>query len=435
MQKIAILNSDESLNHKILSFCNDLGSDFEPVFLRSETKCLEYLNYELPEISVLNFMDTNINMDSVLERIKSDPWLHYGGIIAICDNKAEIKLLKEEKNINIISIIQKVRFDFIFPRTIRIVKQNRQILFQRHIQNQFFQNISGAFIIDNDPFDVVTYAHLVSNYLYNSNYIDHEGRVGLHLALQELLMNAIEHGNCRIDNEEKNKWLNEDRDIFDLIRQKNSDPKIREKKVYFEYSITAEESTFTITDEGEGFDWKKTLNRLDEEEVPMLNRCGRGIRMSMIYVKDLKYNDKGNEVSFILQHQKLKSNVVPGAFFEQEEIIFHDDEIICHEGEESNFLYYIVSGKLNILYNDKIVAYLTPADIFLGEMSFLLNNKRSATVKSDGTSKLLKISKQDFLNAIKKNPHYGIFLARLLAQRIDRLNQLSAGVKTKGSGS
>jgi CRP-like cAMP-binding protein len=67
--------------------------------------------------------------------------------------------------------------------------------------------------------------------------------------------------------------------------------------------------------------------------------------------------------------------------------------------------------------------------MFLGEMSFLLNDRRSATVISRGESSLIRISKNSFVNAIKENPHYGIFLARLLAQRLSKLNARIAGMK------
>ena len=74
---------------------------------------------------------------------------------------------------------------------------------------------------------------------------------------------------------------------------------------------------------------------------------------------------------------------------------------------------------------------LTPDDLFMGEMSFLLSNRRSATVVAKGTCTLIKISKQDFVNLIKENPHYGIFLARLLAQRLARLNARTAKLNTE----
>ena len=66
--------------------------------------------------------------------------------------------------------------------------------------------------------------------------------------------------------------------------------------------------------------------------------------------------------------------------------------------------------------------------MFLGEMSFLLNNRRSATVKACGKCRLLRISKKEFLMVMKRKPHYSIFLARLLAQRLHRLNKLTGSV-------
>mgnify|MGYP006286731463 CR=1 FL=1 len=56
-------------------------------------------------------------------------------------------------------------------------------------------------------------------------------------------------------------------------------------------------------------------------------------------------------------------------------------------------------------------------------MSFLLGNRRSATVVSRGGSELVRVTKNAFVNGIQRQPHYGIFLARLLAQRLSRLNK------------
>jgi CRP-like cAMP-binding protein len=48
-----------------------------------------------------------------------------------------------------------------------------------------------------------------------------------------------------------------------------------------------------------------------------------------------------------------------------------------------------------------------------------------------GPCTLIRISKQDFVNLIKTSPHYGIFLARLLAQRLARLNARTARLNTE----
>jgi CRP-like cAMP-binding protein len=120
-----------------------------------------------------------------------------------------------------------------------------------------------------------------------------------------------------------------------------------------------------------------------------------------------------------------EGKVVPKVFTDQEEVVFTDGDIVFTQGEKSSYLYYIVSGEFEIIANGKRVSILTPEDIFLGEMSFLLDNRRSATVKSMGRGVLIKISKEAFINSIKERPHYGIFLARLLAQRLVKLHKVT----------
>ena len=102
--------------------------------------------------------------------------------------------------------------------------------------------------------------------------------------------------------------------------------------------------------------------------------------------------------------------------------MFKDKETVFREGEESNYLYYIVAGSFEIYTGGKMVSRLNVDDMFLGEMSFLLNDRRSATVVARGRSVLMPIQKKTFVDVIKEKPHYGIFLARLLAQRLTRLN-------------
>ena len=43
-------------------------------------------------------------------------------------------------------------------------------------------------------------------------------------------------------------------------------------------------------------------------------------------------------------------------------------------------------------------------------------------------SKLIRIPKVSFLNLIRKNPHYGIFLSKLLAQRLVRQTHRSVSL-------
>jgi anti-sigma regulatory factor (Ser/Thr protein kinase) len=427
MRKLPVFSTDAELNTRVSTICQKFYNRFSPVFFDNEKEALEFIKYELPEVNIINFSDRKLDGFSLLASIKSDPWLHYGGIIGVHAGKDEAKLSKEMPDSNILSLIPRSHFVRNFIRLLKILIQNRQIVFHRELQSFLLKEISGSLVMDNDPFNAGAYANLITNYLYNSNYINKDMKERLHLAIFEMLLNAIEHGNCRISYEEKSQWLEAGNDILDLIREKCRDPEVRGRRVNFTYRITPQRSYYVIRDQGEGFDWKSRIQ--PEEGRVNLSSHGHGIRMTDHYMQNLQYNERGNKVSFELPHENLESNIIPGIFEGQEEAVFNDKEYVFKEGEESNFLYYIVSGKLDVYSGDKYLTTLTPADIFLGEMSFLLNNRRSANVLAKGKTVLIRISKNSFVNLIKDNPHYGIFLARLLAGRLSKLNSYVARLK------
>ncbi len=428
MRKMPVISTDLELNGVIKRITDKFPEQFEPVFIDSENEALEYLKYELPEMTLINLSDFSIDSAKIVESIKADPWLHYGGIIGVHLRKDAQKAEELMKNSNIISLIPRAEMIWGFFRVLKIVFQNRHFLFHRDLQKDLLRTISGNFVMENDPFVIRTYINLVTNYLFNSGYLNHENRDRLHVALFEMLMNAVEHGNCNISYDEKTRWLNSGNDALDLIREKLKDPVISRRKVYFSYRIGTDMSSFSIRDDGPGFDWRSTF--ADAEGVN-LEMHGHGIKMTRYYVRNLRYNDCGNEVSFDMPHQEGGTDVVPGLFANRDEIVFENGDVVVSEGEESNYLYYIASGTLNILSGGRQISTLSPEDIFLGEMAFLLNNKRSATVVSRGRSVLLRISKIEFMNVVKEKPHYGILLARLIAQRLAKLNAHVAAIEGK----
>ncbi|MBX7057675.1 MAG: cyclic nucleotide-binding domain-containing protein [Leptospirales bacterium] len=418
MRNIAVLCNDEQLNAEIAAACQEFDDEFSPVFLAAVDSFVQYLNYELPEIDIVYFGAAGVDVSTALDAVKNDPWLHFGGSIVIYDEASEHDLLERFRGVNIIALIHRDRVSLYLPRALSVLYLNRSILFQRDLHALLQANLEGAFVMNNDPFDAATYSNLLSNFLYNSNLLSLEGKYDFNTALTELLYNAIEHGNCGITFEEKREFLAGNSDIVRLIREKNQAPEVGRRKVRLNYRISPERSSFAIQDEGAGFDWRSRYGR--EENTEELH--GRGIMIARHYLKELRYNEKGNEVYFEIGHLENESNAVPRVFSQTAVEEYQDGEIVFRQGDSSSHIYYIVAGRFDIFANDRKVSTLTPADIFLGEMSFLLNNRRSATVVAAGGGSLIKLSKEAFINAIKREPHYGIFLARLLAQRLQQLH-------------
>lgn len=394
--------------------CKKYASYFDFDICSDTDEIIKYINYELPEIKVIDFTSTRIDSRQILESISADPWLHNGGIIAVVADMEERKEIEEQKNANILIVQTKRQFADNFSRLLHILWLNQQFLFSRGMQGQLGTSESGSFICGNDPIDIQVYTSFLLNYLYSSNRIDTDIRRKLHTVLMELLFNALEHGNCGISYEEKTEWLEKGNDILALIKQKAQLDENKKKHIYISYEISGVKAEFSIRDEGAGFDWR---SRVKKEVTPGMH--GMGIHISENLVSDMTYNEKGNEVRFFVSLAgKGAANTVPLIMSPYQAVDYADKETVCLQNERTNNLFFIVSGKYAVYSGRKLVSILTPNDLFIGEMSFLLNDRRSATILSVGNGKLIKIPKEAFLNLLRKNPHYGIFLSKLLAQRL-----------------
>lgn len=428
MKKILVSSCNKEVLDAVRNGCRQYSDCLAPIFCSDTEDALSLIDYELPEIKVLDFASEEIDCNRILASIHADPWLHNGGIIAIVNNAKEAEEIENKKDPNIL-IVQTV-YTFIqnFERLLKVLWGNQQFLFTRGMQYRMGSDEKGSFVCDNNPLDIRLYAGFLVNYLYCCNRISDDGRYALQTTLMELLTNALEHGNCGISYSEKNDFLMTGGNILDLINERSCLPQNINKKIHISYLIAKEKSTFTITDQGEGFDWKSQI----ASDRPSDDRAhGRGINLSTSLVSDLRYNKKGNEVSFDILNIQNTANTVPGIMAPFKLIEYKRHEIVCRQNEPTTDLYFIVSGRYGVYANGKLISVLTPNDMFIGEMAFLLNDRRSATIMSADQGKLIRIPKVSFVNLIRKNPHYGIFLSKLLAQRVLRQNQKTLELSAK----
>jgi anti-sigma regulatory factor (Ser/Thr protein kinase)/PAS domain-containing protein len=159
-------------------------------------------------------------------------------------------------------------------------------------------------------FDSEKQKYVIGNYLTTAEDISHRITRNLkkyipdreinvlRIALLEVLINAIEHGNLRISFEEKSEAIMRE-EYFDLIARRQNDPDNSEKGVSITYSVDPERVVYIISDEGEGFDhgdyMEKAVKKANSDMLPH----GRGIAMTTNCFDHVKYNSKGNQVMLI----------------------------------------------------------------------------------------------------------------------------------------
>lgn len=111
--------------------------------------------------------------------------------------------------------------------------------------------------------------------------------------LSDLMVNAVEHGNLGVTYQEKSllKW---EGDWEAEIRRRLALPQFCDRFATVRVERTADSVAFTITDQGDGFEWNKFLS-FDPDRA--FDPNGRGIAMAkMMSFSALDYQGRGNIV-------------------------------------------------------------------------------------------------------------------------------------------
>ncbi len=119
----------------------------------------------------------------------------------------------------------------------------------------------------------------------------------IRLAFREMIINAIEHGNLAISFEEKTVEMNNG-NYLTYLNERQKDPRFSGRTIIVEYHVDLEKIEYSITDEGDGFDYIKYLSRNSEADGEILEH-GRGISLAKNIFDEIKYNESGNRVTML----------------------------------------------------------------------------------------------------------------------------------------
>lgn len=113
-------------------------------------------------------------------------------------------------------------------------------------------------------------------------------------SVYEALINAIEHGNLELNASHRELPSVEYRRLFE---QRGLQAPYRTRHVYFTSKLTRSSAMFMVRDQGPGFDPSKLPDPTDPENVGRVN--GRGLFLIRTFMDDVRFNDRGNEITMI----------------------------------------------------------------------------------------------------------------------------------------
>ncbi|MCP5103048.1 MAG: SpoIIE family protein phosphatase [bacterium] len=137
------------------------------------------------------------------------------------------------------------------------------------------------------------------------------------IGLQEVLINAIEHGNLDITNKEKSELLDKG-DYNKILKERILLPEYRDKFVDIRIFSTPDYLKLTIRDMGKGFD----PTSIPDPENPenFLKESGKGILMAMHAFDKVEYNEIGNCVTLIKYSEFTDEKISESKHDEKEDV-------------------------------------------------------------------------------------------------------------------
>jgi len=108
------------------------------------------------------------------------------------------------------------------------------------------------------------------------------------------------------------------------------------------------------------------------------------------------------------EFRKIKKIMVIKSFYEEK---------IISIGQETKYIYFVLSGKLNVKINNNIVKELTKGDV-AGEMSFLNETQANADVFSDNRTKCIALEKGKLRKIMIKNPAFHVSVTKLFNKNL-----------------
>ena len=123
-------------------------------------------------------------------------------------------------------------------------------------------------------------------------FVEEGVRKRLELALDEALRNAYEHGNLGVSELEKIAFC--EAGTFETeLETRGKLAQAAGRETLIEISIKEGKFSCSITDDGDGFDWRG----LSTEPADPLRSSGRGLYVIQQFFEKITFNDKGNQIT------------------------------------------------------------------------------------------------------------------------------------------
>lgn len=169
----------------------------------------------------------------------------------------------------------------------------------------FLETTDSVFVLPNDLVLIQSVVSHAQQLLHCLPLRDETERLRVGVALEEALKNAYYHGNLEVGA----TLAKVDHQAYDqLACQRNTEAPYQDRRIRVRLRVSRHEATFTVTDEGLGFDHASLPTTIDLSDIQ--RGSARGVILMRSIMDEVTYNQTGNEVTLI-KHRAPESDEDP----------------------------------------------------------------------------------------------------------------------------
>jgi CheY-like chemotaxis protein/anti-sigma regulatory factor (Ser/Thr protein kinase) len=193
-----------------------------------------------------------------------------------------------------ISYVPKKDLKQYLAEALRQVQAAVESVMQRDQVRQILMSSDTRFVLGYEPFGPQAVINYIQDSLARVNFCDESTQMQIGMALSEAITNALEHGNLELASALREAPHDEYRKEGE--RRTQAEP-FNRRRVNVQFSLTQNDATFAIRDDGRGFDPTTLPDPTDPENL--LRASGRGILLIRTFMDDVRFNATGNEIVMV----------------------------------------------------------------------------------------------------------------------------------------
>ncbi len=289
MARVLVVEDSPTQALEIRIILDEAG--FDVAMASDGTAALRAVRESMPDMVLTDLQMPGLDGLDLIDALRYDyPYVPVVLMTAFGSEELASQALRE----GAASYVPKRRLGRDLVPTIRSVLAVADFRAERQVALGLLKRSETEYVLGNDTSLVLPLVRQLEETLIAVRLCDPGRLLRVGIALSEVLVNAIEHGNLELTRESLGLDL-DDTQYLELVAQRRVEAPYSERRVHVTARVTPDEAVYTIRDEGSGFDTSVLPDLADPGHLTRSD--SRGLLLIRTFMDEVRFNDIGNEIT------------------------------------------------------------------------------------------------------------------------------------------